>query len=545
MSEQITGGEVIARTLRAHGVTAAFGVISIHNTPILDAFDRLGAIRFYEARSESGATNMADAYARVHGGLGVVVTSTGPGAGNACGGLTEAMAACTPLIHLTGNIDSADVDHDRGMNHETLGQLDMLKAVSKAAFRVRSAQALVSTLCRAIEIALTVPRGPVSIEIPIDIQAKLTKMPANVPVIEPPALAATDVGALEALVNAAREAKRPMLWIGDGAREARSEIARLMKLGFGVVTSIHGRAIVDESDPMSLATLNNLDPTQAFFETCDLMIVVGSRLRGTETRIHKLKLPHPLIQVDVDIAAMNRNYEADLFVRGSSQAVLKALADRLEGGREASPQFSQDLLKAKHDGMELMRKQCGPYALISDALRAVMPRDAVFVRDVTISANTWAHRVLQLPADAGTVHALGGGIGQGLQHAIGAKAAAGAREVYALCGDGGLALNMGELATAVQEKTDMTIVLMNDGGYGVIRNICDAAYGRQFFSELLAPGWQDLCGTLGIRSWHVKDVNSFREALDASSSTAGVRLIEVDMKAVGPFPIAFAGPRAK
>ena len=132
--EEVSGGEVVARILEQFGVTTAFGVISIHNDPILEAFERRNRIRFVPARGEAGATNMADGYARISKSLGVVVTSTGPGAGNAAGALTEALTAGTPLLHLTGQIDARDVDHGRGMNHETADQLSMLRAVSKAAF---------------------------------------------------------------------------------------------------------------------------------------------------------------------------------------------------------------------------------------------------------------------------------------------------------------------------------------------------------------------------------------------------------------------------
>ena len=123
------------RILEAFGVETAFGVISIHNMPMLDAIARRKTIAFVPARGEAGATNMADGYARSSGKFGVVFTSTGPGAGNAAGAMTEALTAGTPLLHLTGQIDNGDVDCGRAMNHETADQLSMLKAVSKAAFR--------------------------------------------------------------------------------------------------------------------------------------------------------------------------------------------------------------------------------------------------------------------------------------------------------------------------------------------------------------------------------------------------------------------------
>jgi len=122
-TERITVGELAARFLEQCGVKAAFGVISIHNMPILDAFNTRQKIRFVSARGEAGACNMADAYARVTGTLGVCVTSTGTGAGNAAGALVEALTAGTPLLHLTGQIESDFIDRDLGFIHEAPGSI--------------------------------------------------------------------------------------------------------------------------------------------------------------------------------------------------------------------------------------------------------------------------------------------------------------------------------------------------------------------------------------------------------------------------------------
>src|SRR5262245_56464214 len=120
-------GDLVAAFLEACGVTAAYGVISIHNMPILDAIGRRGRIRFVTARGEAGAANMADAHARVGGTVGVCVTSTGTGAGNAAGALVEAQTAGSPLLHLTGQIDTPGLDRGRSMIHEAQAQPDMLK----------------------------------------------------------------------------------------------------------------------------------------------------------------------------------------------------------------------------------------------------------------------------------------------------------------------------------------------------------------------------------------------------------------------------------
>ena len=155
--QQVTVGAVVAAFLEQCDVKAAFGVISIHNMPILDAFAQRGKTRFVMARGEAGAGNMADAYARSTSSLGVCITSTGPAAGNIAGSLVEAYTAGTPLLHITGQIETQYLDQKLSYIHEAPDQLTMLGAVSKAAFRVRSAATCLSTLKAAVQAAMTAP----------------------------------------------------------------------------------------------------------------------------------------------------------------------------------------------------------------------------------------------------------------------------------------------------------------------------------------------------------------------------------------------------
>jgi acetolactate synthase-1/2/3 large subunit len=157
-------GDVIAHALAEIGVSTVFGVISIHNMPILDAIARHNRIRFVPARSEAGAMNMADAYARVARSLGVVITSTGTAAGNAAGSQVEALTAGSPVLHITSQIDRPYMDRDRAAIHDVPRQADMLRAISKAYFRVWEGRTAVPMIEAAARAALTAPRGPVSLE---------------------------------------------------------------------------------------------------------------------------------------------------------------------------------------------------------------------------------------------------------------------------------------------------------------------------------------------------------------------------------------------
>lgn len=546
---QITVGAAIAAFLEECGVKAAFGVISIHNMPILDAFNERGKIRFVMARGEAGGTNMADAYARTTGSLGVCLTSTGTAAGNAAGAMVEALTAGTPLLHLTGQIETPYLDQNLSYIHEAPDQLTMLKAVSKAAFRVRSVETALGTIKLAVQTAMTAPTGPVSVEIPIDIQAALMAMPVDLkplPVIaqEPTARA------LDELADRLAKARRPLLWLGGGARHAGAVVARLMAMGLGVVTSTQGRGIVAEDDARSLGAYNLHKPVENFYQSCDAMVVVGSRLRGNETLKYELKLPRPLYRVDVDPAAEGRCYATDYFVNGDAELVLQGLADRLEGRLSIDPAFMADLRAARAAAEKGLLDGLGPYTELVSQLQQAAGRNFNWVRDVTVSNSTWGNRQLHIFDPRAGVHALGGGIGQGLAMGVGAAVGAAAtgsgRKTFCLSGDGGFILNLGELATAVQEKASVVYVLMNDQRYGVIQNIQDAQYGgRRCYVDLHTPDYAQLCASLQLGHTRVSNLADLRAGLDKAIAANGPFILEIDMLSIGSFKTAFAGPPTK
>jgi acetolactate synthase I/II/III large subunit len=545
MSNKTTVGELIAAFLEQCGVRTAFGVISIHNMPILDAINNRGNIRYVGARGEAGAVNMADGLARVSGGLGVAFTSTGTAAGNAAGAMVEALTAGTSVLHITGQIETEYLDQDLAYIHEAPDQLSMLSSISKAAYRVRTVETALPTIREAVRVAQTAPSGPVSVEIPIDIQAAQIEWPADLGAPHVTTLT-HDSARVKQLADALATAKRPLLWLGGGTRHARAAVERLVALGFGVVTSVQGRGVLPEDHPATLGAFNVHPSVESFYKTCDAVLVVGSRLRGNETLKYKLALPQPLYRVDADALADNRGYRNDLFVHGDAVAVLEELATLLEGRLNVDAKFADDLATARDIAVADVGKGLGPYKRLVDALQRSVGQDYNWVRDVTISNSTWGNRLLKIFTPRAGVHALGGGIGQGMQMAIGAALAQTAAKTVCLVGDGGLMVNVGELATAVQENANVMIVLMNDQCYGVIRNIQDAQYGgRRCYVDLHQPDFAQFCESLKLTHYRIKSLDDADDIIREGLAKTGPVLVEVDMLSVGSFATAFAGPPVK
>ncbi len=534
-------GDLVAEFLSRIGVTTCFGIVSVHNIPMLDGIGRRNAIRYVMARGEMGGGHMADAYARVSGHLGVIFSSTGPGAANTVPGLVEAQFAGSPVLHITGQTATKYIDRDMGSVHDVPGQTAMLAAVSKAAFRVRSAQEALGVLTKAAALALTPPMGPVSIEIPIDIQRTAIARPPQLDTLVlpiPPALVPSEAALDEAAEILAR-AKRPMLWLGNGAKAAGAEAMRLMDLGFGAVSSWNGRGIIPEDHPMTLGGLhgNGAPRVQEFYRGVDAMLVVGSRLRGHETMDFSLKLPDTLIQVDVDPRANGRTYPSAAFVCGDAALVMAGLAKRLAGRMAVDAGFAGDFAEMRRRAVADFTEGLGPYADFPTALREALPRDALWVRDITISNSSWGNRIFPVYGPRDAVHPVSAAIGPGVPLGIGAAMAGKGRKAIAMVGDGGFAMNQTELWTAVQERAELIVMVMNDRGYGVIKHIQGALQdGRMFYGDLAGPDLQKLAEVAGLPSHKVASAAEMAAAVAKAVATPGPSLIEVDMTAIGAFP---------
>lgn len=551
MPENYTVGDLIAEFLVRCNVDTAFGVVSVHNVPILDAVARRNFTRFVMARGELGAGHMADGYGRAANKLGVFFTSTGPGVSNAATGIVEARFASTPVLHITGQTITRFGERGMGTVHDIPDQLGLMRAAGKASYRIYSPQDAFAVLRRAVADAMALPQGPVTVEVPIDVQSAKVERPAGLDTYRMPLPAQNPVNAdeLEQLVSLVSKARRPMLWVGRGGKDAGAEVRALLDLGFGMVTSLAGRGVVSDDHPMNLGALNGggMPVIEEFYQSVDLMLVVGSRLRGYETGDFTAALPTTIVQIDVDPRADGRTYANRGFVHGDAAPVLRALVERIRSEFAVDPAFSEDFRQLKAQARRSFKASLGPYATFSDQLRGVTPADAIFVRDITINANSWGHRLFQLHDVTSNIYPISGGIGQGLCLAAGAAAGAGGRKTVLLIGDGGLALNLGELWTAVQENLDLLIIVGNDNGYGVIRQIQDKiAQGRRVYDDLLSPDLGELARIAGIPFWRVSDPASFADAAAAGLAVRGPAMVEIDMVTIGDHPPYFPiGPKVQ
>ncbi|MEH7347227.1 thiamine pyrophosphate-binding protein [Gottfriedia acidiceleris] len=541
-----TTADAVVKELVQAGVEVAFGIVSIHNMPIYDAILRDGSIKLICSRGESGAVNMADGYARATGKLGVVITSTGTGAGNAAGSLVEAWAAGVPLLHLTGEVASPYLGTGKGYIHECKDQLSMMSGACKNAVRLRRPEQTAGVVRKAIEEALTAPTGPVSLEIPIDFQSAIIEDVSidkvQVDVFKPQLTTVIP----EIAISKILEAHRPVIWAGGGviSANASKELTNLAEiLGAAVITSQSGKGSIPENHEQCIGHFAANESTKEFLRNADLLISVGVRFRGNETSNWKVPVPEEHISIDADFNAINRNYKATVGLVGDAKDILSALINKIdEKSISVLPSYIEEVRSLRNEVRGQLRKTLGPFEQFVDGMREILPRDTILVRDVTVQANVWGSRIFDIYEPRTSIHASGGGIGQGLPTAIGAQLGCPHQTVVLMAGDGGFMVNVGEMVTAAEENLPIIVVLFDDSGYGVLRNIQEAAYGRQVAVNLLSPDFVKLAESMHFEAARIGSGDEFVNELMKATERKKPTMIVVDMEAVGPMAKPFGGP---
>ena len=538
-------GDLVAEFLHCIGVEDVFGVVSVHNIPMLDAIGRRNYIKMIPARGEMGAGHMADGYARAKNGLGVVFTSTGPGAANVAGAIVESRFSGSAVLHFTGQTATENIDKNQGTVHDVSDQLGMLSSISKAALRIDKPENVLEKLLDAVKIALTPPTGPVSIEIPIDIQRTVIKRPNNLEQIKIPSieLKLGETSSIDKIETMIKGSKRKLLWVGNGCKFAREEVEKFINMGFALVTSTQGRGVIPESSHMSLGAFNAVPLIEEFYKTIDLMIVVGSRLRGHETRDMSLKLPDNIIQIDIDPKAENRTYKTDLFHCGDAKKVLGELSNRLSNQLTLDKEWENEISQLKNKILEDYKSNLGAYKDFPETIRKVLPENGMWVRDVTISNSMWGNRSMFINEPEQNIYPVGAAIGPGLALAIGASIGSKSKKTIAMCGDGGFMLNLPDLWTAVETNCDVVFLVMNDKGYGVIKHIQDSMYGgRNFFADLIGPNFEELANVANMKYSRIDHAIDLEKKLKEAINFSGPVLLEVNVHSVGEMPRYFAPP---
>ena len=544
-----TGGDAVVAALEALGVEHVFGIVSVHNLPIVDAIERGGTIRFVPVRHEQAAVHCADGYARASGRLGVALTSTGPGAANAMGALHEAYHASSRVLMLTGQSETRWLGKGRGTIHEAERQLDMLRTATRRSDRVEHRADMFDTVVTVARDVLSGRPRPGAVEIPIDLQfaqGEIGAAPVRDPVLPMPDAAA--VGRAADMLAAAR---RPLIVAGggvvsSGASEALVRVAE--RLRAPVLTSVEGRGSIAEDHALALGPNGDVARLDAVFAAADVVFAVGTRFQLGSNLQMALSIPGALIHLDADPGSIDRFHPVDLGIRADAalglEALLGALSEREVAGADAA--FAETAREARRqvdaDGDAAMGADM---RRVVSAIRSSLGRDDIVVKDSTVPAIVWANRHLQVYEPRTSMRPVSAAIGPALPLGIGASMATGRRTVI-VQGDGGFMLNLGELATAVQEGVPVTTCVFNDRGYGILRFLQDMMFeGRRTAVNLHTPDFAMLAQSMAMPSFSVASADEFEKAFAAAIEIAGPSLIDVDITGFEPMRIVPQSPSTR
>ncbi|QXE36734.1 thiamine pyrophosphate-binding protein [Streptomyces sp. GMY02] len=515
------GGDLVIETLSGLGVTTVFGLPGQHALGMFDALRRSG-LAYVGLRVENNAGFAADAYGRVTGRAAPLLLSTGPGALTSLPALQEAAAASAPVLAISSQVPAAGLGGGRrGYLHELPDQQASFRAIVKSVHPVRTASQIPSAIAAAWESALTAPHGPVWVEIPQDVLLAPTTLPVvTVPDATPREL--TPRPELTAVAaHALSHAERPVIIAGGGVIRADAPgklLALAEKLSAPVVTTYGGKGAFPWEHPLSLQSWIEDRHTTDFLEDADVLLVVGSGLGELSSNYHTLRPRGRVIQIEADLGKLESNHPA-LGIHADARTALSALLESVT--RRHDPAAAEAVrtvlakVRARIEAQDLTLER-----RVLDAVRAALPAASPSFWDMTILAY-WAWS-----AWPGPMHSAqgAGGLGYGFPAALGAAAADRTTPVLAVSGDGGAMYSIAELATARQYGLPVTWLIVDDGGYGILREYMTDAFGETTGTELARPDFVALAESFGVPAVRT-DPESLRDDLAAALATSGPSVV--------------------
>ncbi|MFR0352746.1 thiamine pyrophosphate-binding protein [Streptomyces sediminimaris] len=500
-----TGGDLVVETLAGLGATTVFGLPGQHALGVFDALRR-SDLRYVGLRVENNAGFAADAYGRVTGEAAPLLLSTGPGALMSLAALQEARAASAPVLAISSQVPTPGLGGGRhGYLHELPGQAASFRGVVKSVHTVRAQSQIPSAIAEAWKSALSAPHGPVWVEIPQDVLLAGARLPVVTAVDAtpdelPPRPELTAVAA-----DLLSRAERPAIIAGGGVvrADAAGKLRRLAeKLAAPVVTTFGGKGAFPWEHPLSLRSWLEDRHTTDFLEDADVLLVVGSGLGELSSNYHTFRPRGRVIQIEADLGKLESNHPA-LGIHADARLALQALLETVtERADPTAPERVRTLLAKVADRISAQELTLEQDVLA--AVRRALPAGSPSFWDMTILAY-WAWSAFDAKAP-NTMHSAqgAGGLGYAFPAALGAAVADPTRPVLAVSGDGGALYSVAELATARQHDLDVTWLIVDDGGYGILREYMTDAFGEApgtaaaTATELTRPDFVALAESFGV-----------------------------------------------
>ncbi|NNE15889.1 MAG: acetolactate synthase [Saprospiraceae bacterium] len=520
---ELTGGQAVVRSLIKSGVNQIYGLPGVQNDWLYNAlYDYRDEIRVIHTRHEQGAGYMALGHYLATGEKAVYNIVPGPGFLNSCGALSTIWGLNAKVMCLVGQIPQKVQGKGYGVLHEIPDQMGILKSLTKWAKKVDSPASIPNIISQAFTQLDSGRPRPVGVEVSMDVLSGKEDVSFDgfsVDSIMP----IVDEAAIDKAIELIKQAKNPLVFVAGGAMHASDEVRAFVEYIQSPVFAYRtGKGIVPSSHYLSYP----VPAAHMLWKDCDLCISIGSHARmplmkwGQDDSLKYLS-------INVDESAHDRMRKADVKITGDSKEVLTILNTQLKSSMNERPSKEKEM-KAFAQAWNEQVTYLEPQKSYLDMIREELPADGILVDELTqvgfasrIVWNTELPRTYLCTGHMGT-------LGWGFQTALGAKAARPDATVISVAGDGGFMFGVQELATAVQHKLGVIVLLFNNNLFGNVRSMQERLYdNRVIATDLHNPDFVKMAHAFGANSTRVHSMEDLRKAIRDASGESLPTVIEI------------------
>ena len=484
----ITGRKLFVKALEEEGVDTLFGYPGGTVTDLFDELYKTQSVNLVLPRHEQGLIHEAEGYAKSTGKVGVCLVTSGPGATNIVTGLADAHYDNVPLVCFTGQVPLNLIGNDAFQEVDIVG---ITRSITKYSVTVRDRKDLGKIIKMAFHIARTGKPGPVLIDIPKDIQTAQgpAEYPEHVDIRGYKINNSVHIGQLKRAYKLLRNAKKPLILAGGGVNIARAN-ENLRKFAekedIPVVTTIMGKGAIPTKHALYIGNcgMHGKYSANKAVSECDVLFSIGTRFNDRITGdLNEFAPKAKIIHIDIDTASISRNVVVDVPIVADANMALEKLLEWAEP-KKTSAWKNQIEIWENENPLAMRRDKGMTPQMIMEHINSNFPK-AIYVTDVG-QHQMWATQYLELDEDSRLLTSGGlGTMGFGLPAAIGAKIANQNKDVVCISGDGGLQMNIQELATAVVQGAGVTICVLNNYYLGMVRQMQQLFYGKRYSATCL------------------------------------------------------------
>lgn len=544
---QITGAELFVKALLVEQVDTLFAYPGGQAIDLFNALYGVEGINVILPRHEQGLVHAADGYARSTGKVGVCLVTSGPGATNLVTGIATANYDSVPLVCFTGQVPTHLIGNDAFQEVDIVG---ITRSISKYAVTVRKREDLAAIIKKAFFIARSGKPGVVVVDLPKDIQQSLGSdhYPEQIEVRGYKPSTSVHIGQIKKSLECLKNAKRPIFLLGGGVNiaQANQEMTLLAeKTGIPVVTTIMGKGAIPTKHSLYVGNLgiHGSYAANTAISECDVLFSIGVRFNDRITgKVSEFAPNAIIIHVDIDPASISRNIVVDIPIVADAKKAILALLEKTPEYDFENWREQIDCWKSKFpiDVLQDTQSKITPLNIIQEINRIF--DNAVIATDVGQN-QLWATQFLELTNQKQMLTSGGlGTMGYGFPAALGAKLGNPDKDVIAICGDGGIQMNIQEMATAIVYELPVIICIFNNGYLGNVRQWQEMFFNKRYSSTCLryrkscsitcntpstccpeyTPDFIQLAKSYGAKAIRVQQYKEIKTALEEAKKTSKV-----------------------